>query len=40
MNILEKKEYIIKVNECIDTRTWSEAMMDSFILGYKLGLEE
>ena len=37
MNILEKKQYIQKINECLDLRMWSESMMDAFILGYKLG---
>lgn len=40
MNILEKKQFIEKVNECLDLEEWTENMMDSFILGYRLGKKE
>jgi len=38
MDILEKKEYIKRVNEVIELSNFSENMMDAFILGHKLGL--
>lgn len=36
----EKEQYIKRINECLNPHQWTDGMLDSFILGYKLGFAD